>query len=82
MEFAGIFYQVATAVFGLKMSPDVFKNGFQNMNIDAYIRTMPEYYAAVNEKQKGAKFDFVAPIIILEGMKFYDDVLVKGIARQ
>ena len=82
MDFAGIFYQVATAVFGLKMTQEDFKNGFQNMNIDAYIRTMPEYYAAVEEKQKGSKFDFVAPIIILEGMKFYDDVLLKGIVRQ
>jgi hypothetical protein len=82
MEFAAIFYQVATAVFGLKMSPETFKNGFQTMNIDAYIKTMPEYYAAQDEKQKGAKFDFVAPIIILEGMKFYDDVLLKGISGQ
>ena len=81
MDFAGVFFQVATSLFGLKMTQKDFMNGFQGMNINSYIKTLPEYYAAVESKEKGEskQFDFVAPIIILEGMKFYDDYLLKGI---
>ena len=43
------------------------------MNISAYIVNTKEYRIAKTHKQ----FDFVAPVIILEGMKFYDDVLMK-----
>ncbi|MCA9750426.1 MAG: hypothetical protein KC414_15050, partial [Romboutsia sp.] len=83
MDFAAVFFQVASSLFGLKMTQQDFMNGFQGMNINSYVKTLPEYYAAVESKQKGEskKFDFVAPIIILEGMKFYDDYLLKGIAK-
>lgn len=84
MDFAYIFNQVASAVFGLKMSEQEFMNGFRNMNINSYIKTLPEYYAATESLRQSEtkQFDFVAPIIILEGMKFYDDYLMQGIQKQ
>lgn len=83
MQFAYIYNQVASSIFGLKMSQQDFMNGFQGMNINNYIKTLPEYYAAVESKKKSEtdRFDFVAPIIILEGMKFYDDYLLQGIQK-
>lgn len=78
-DFAYLFYQTATNLFGLKLSQNDFMEGFNNMNINNYIMNLPEYRKA-QEAQKAsgsAKFDFVAPIIILEGMKFYDDFLLK-----
>ena len=50
--------------------------GFQAMNgIGSYIKKLPEYRKALQEKAQHG-FGFVAPIIIIEGMKFYDEVLL------
>ena len=80
MEFASIYFQTATGMFGLDISQDSFMKGFNSMNINAYIKNLPEYRTAIENKKLG-KFDFVAPIIILEGMKFMEDVILKGIAK-
>lgn len=82
MDFADLFYKVASSMFGLKMSPGDFMAGFQDMNIENYIKGEPDFIEAQkrkNEEQK--KFDFVAPIIILEGMKFFEKHLLKGIQK-
>ena len=80
MDFADLFYKVATSMFGLEMSQQDFMNGFQSMNIESFVRNSPEYIEA--KKNAGeAEFDFVAPIIILEGMKFYEDILLKSLAN-
>lgn len=80
MDFADLFYKVSANLFGLKMKPQEFMMGFQNMNMNNYIQNLPEYRAAKQTaRQNSKKFDFVMPIIILEGMKFYDDYLLKGI---
>lgn len=83
MEFAGTFYQFTSTLFGLKMTQQEFMNGFNNMNINDFITNLPEYYAAKVNKSKNTKepFDFVAPIIILEGMKFYDKYLMPCLNR-
>lgn len=83
MEFAGTFYQFTSTLFGLKMTQQEFMNGFNNMNINDFITNLPEYYAAKVNKSKNTKepFDFVAPIIILEGMKFYDKYLMPCLSR-
>ena len=48
------------------------------MSISGYVQNMPEFRSAKREAQEGGKpFNFVAPIIILEGMKFYDNTLLK-----
>lgn len=81
MEFASIFFQMAKGTFGLKMTQQDFKDAFESMNINSYIKTLPEYRLAVENKAHSEKFDFVAPIIILEGMKFLEDNLLKGIQK-
>ena len=70
MDFADLFYKVSANLFGLKMKPQEFMTGFQNMNMNNYIQNLPEYRAAKQAvRQNSTKFDFVMPIIILEGMK-------------
>lgn len=72
-DFALIFSQAASHLFELKLSKDDFIQGFANMKISSYIMNLPEYRQAMSEQ----KFDFVAPIIIIEGMKFYKETLLE-----
>lgn len=74
-DFAFLFFQAASKLFGLKLTQQDFMEGFATMNIENYIQNLPEYRRAKEETREG-KFDFVAPIIIFEGMKFYDQVLM------
>ena len=80
MDFSSIFYQYAKNLYKLdaKLSQSDFINGFKNMDINSYIKSLPEYRKAIQRKgvDGSGKFDFVAPIIILEGMKFFDKVLL------
>ena len=73
------FYTFAKDNFNMTMPWQVIEGGLRNMNITAYIQNLPEYHKA---KQSKGGFDFVAPIIVLEGMKFYDEFLLKGINAQ
>lgn len=83
MEFADLFYKVSSSMFGLKMTPVEFMAGFQDMDMENYIKAIPEYLQAQRRKQnEQKKFDYVAPIIILEGMKFFERHLLKGIQKQ
>ncbi|UQD57227.1 hypothetical protein [Flavobacterium sp. K5-23] len=82
MDFADLFYKVSSSMFELKMSPLDFKAGFEDMNIENYIKGDPEYIEAQKNKNDQKKFDYVAPIIILEGMKFFEKHLLKGIQKQ
>ena len=73
-NFAGIFYKYVNGLFGKDMV-DLPKmmNGIMSMaNINTYIQNLPEMQKARRQN----KFDYVAPIIILEGMKFYDEFLM------
>ena len=74
MNFAQLYYKVATDLFDFKASKEDFMQGFQNMNISDYITLMPEFQEA-SKNEKG--FDFVAPIIVLEGMKFFEEIILK-----
>jgi hypothetical protein len=78
MQFASVYFQIATKYFGLKATQNDFLQGFQNMNIADYVMQMKE----VKEAKAAKKFDFVAPIIILEGMQFYEKVILKKIGGQ
>jgi hypothetical protein len=84
MEFADVYFKISTGMFGLPLTQQDFMQGFNNMNIGSYIKQLPEYKQAQESKQKGDSqvFDFVAPIIILEGMKFLEDVIYKKIANK
>ena len=50
------------------------------MNIVDYIKLTPEYRMGKKNLQDGKTFGFVSPIIILEGMKFLEHVLLKKIS--
>lgn len=78
MDFTNVFFTYAKNLYNLdrKMNQGDFINGFKNMDINGYIQALPEYRKAVQDKGPDNKFDFVAPIIILEGMKFYDEILL------
>lgn len=79
-EFLNIFDGATQQMFKLDVPTDIFEKGTRNMNITQYVQTTPEFIRAKREKsQNNDKFDFVAPIIILEGMKFYDDYLLKAL---
>ena len=77
MDFAGIYYNVAAKLFNLPLTQQDFMDGFKNMNMDSYIKQMPEYKQAQEAKKSDKPFDFSAPIIILEGMRFLEEVLLK-----
>ena len=78
MDFTNVFFTYAKNLYKLDryINREDFINGFKNMNINGYIQALPEYRKAVQDKGPNNKFDFVAPIIILEGMKFYDEILL------
>ena len=80
--FINIYGGVVLDKLKFRMTPEEFKNYCQNISITSYIKNTPEYQKALMELQKNKKFDYVAPIIILEGMKFYDDCLIKTIQNK
>ncbi len=83
MDFASLFYTVASNMFGLKMNHSDFMSGFQDMNIENYIKGEQGFIRAQKRKQEDHKeFDYIAPIIILEGMKFFEKHLLKGIQKK
>jgi hypothetical protein len=76
-EFCGFFYSAASRLFNWKTNPHILEQACRNMGITGYVQNMPEYRSAATQaKQNGEPFNFVAPIIILEGMKFYDETLL------
>jgi hypothetical protein len=81
--FADIYYTAATELFGLRLTRQDFLNGFMNLNIEAYIQAQPEFQQAMKAKREGLteQFDYVAPIIILEGMKFLEDMILPKLAN-
>lgn len=65
-------------LFNWQVNPKELESACRNMNITGYIQNMPEFRSASREAHEGGQpFSFVAPIIILEGMKFYDNTLLK-----
>jgi len=75
VEFAGVFMKAAKGYFGQDFDVEVFKKGFIDMDMNSYISNLPDFRSA--RANNRGKFDFVAPIIILEGMKFYDEYLMR-----
>jgi hypothetical protein len=79
MDFADLFYRVSSSMFGFKMSQDEFRAGFNSMNIESFIKADPDYIEAQKRKKDKMPFDFVAPIFIMEGMKFYEERILKSL---
>lgn len=77
-EFCSFFYGAAQQLFRWHTNPAELEAACRDMNITSYVQSRPEFRAAETEaKQSGKPFSFVAPIIILEGMKFYEETLLK-----
>lgn len=77
MDFADLFYKVSSSIFGFHMKPDEFLAGFNNMNIEAFIKQDPDYIEAQKRKSEKLKFDYVAPVFIMEGIKFFEERIIK-----
>lgn len=76
-DFCGFFYSAAHQLFNWSVNPHELEKACRNLSITAYIQNMPEFRAASREaKESGKPFSFVAPIIIIEGMKFYENTLL------
>lgn len=77
--FIATFIQAAKGYFGQDFDIEIINQGFRDMDMNSYISNLPDFRNASSTltKDKNGKFDFVAPIIILEGMKFYDQYLMK-----
>ncbi|MCM1297896.1 MAG: hypothetical protein NC311_20360, partial [Muribaculaceae bacterium] len=80
-SFCFEFYKVASQLFNLRITQDQFIDSFQNMNIVSYTRNLPEYRLAKTRmaENKTTTFDFIAPIIILEGTKFLKERLLESL---
>ena len=78
MDFADLFYKVSSQMFGFNMKQDDFAAGFNSMNIEAYIKQDSDYIQAQKRRVDKQKFDYVMPIFIMEGMKFYEERILKA----
>lgn len=76
-EFCGLFYMAARQLFNWQVNPRELEDGCRAKGLSGYVQSIPEYRAAQTEAKGGRPFGFVAPIIILEGMKFYDETLLR-----
>ncbi|MBN8547408.1 MAG: hypothetical protein J0L60_14840 [Ignavibacteria bacterium] len=81
MDFAYLFNKVSHSLFGLDVKENQFLEAFANMNIESYIKQDPDYIEAKKNRANEKKFDYVAPIIILEGMKFYEKYLLEWMKK-
>ena len=72
----GIFYQLVNNSF-VKLDMERFARAIDEMKVEDYIVRTKEYIDAENaSKGDPEKFHFVAPLIIMEGMNFYDTYLM------
>ena len=79
-DFFNMFFDTARQLFDINISHETLVEGLRDMNIAQYVQNLPEFLEAQRDKNKNnGNFDFVAPIIILEGMKFYDDYLLNSL---
>ncbi len=77
-DFCDIFQRAARVNFGFDMSNDEYIDGFNNMNIAAFIKAQPDYIEAC----KNEEFDYVAPIFIMEGIKFFETKILRHISKR
>ena len=79
LQFMGLFYRHANALFRWKVNVESLKNGCSSLTPTTYTRNMEEYTTAMKEATPAMPFSFVAPIIIVEGMQFYEQTLLKNL---
>lgn len=79
MDFADLFYKVSSSTFGFNMKQEEFITGFNNMNIEAAIKQDPDYIEAQKKRKESKEFGYVAPIFVMEGIKFFEERILKAI---
>jgi hypothetical protein len=79
MDFADLFYKVSSSTFGFNMKQEEFITGFNNMNIEAAIKQDPDYIEAQKKRRESKEFGYVAPIFVMEGIKFFEERILKAI---
>lgn len=79
MDFADLFYKVSSSTFGFNMKQEEFIAGFNNMNIEAAIKQDPDYIEAQKKRKESKQFGYVAPIFVMEGIKFFEERILKAI---
>ena len=75
-DFAGTVYNAGAKIVGINDTMIAISDGSKRINIVQYAQNQPECREAKQAAEaNNAKFDYVVPVIILEGMKFYDTLL-------
>lgn len=74
------FNQSAKNYFGVSLGGENYQNGIKEMNIEGFIKGLPEYRKA--KDSNGENFDFVAPIFIMEGIQFYENTIMNYLKNQ
>ena len=81
--FAEYYFGVAVKYFDLDITVDEFKKGLFSMNIVDYIRQLPDFKRAVVDKRENKNnedgFNFVSPILILEGINFFENIILENL---
>jgi hypothetical protein len=77
-QFMNIFGYCALNYLQFKMTPEELQKQCEQISITSFIKDLQQY----KDAQKNREFDYVAPIFILEGMKFYEDALIKIIQQR
>lgn len=73
-DFLSLFYQVVQQYFGYDKRPEDIMQALDGMQVLRFIKNTPDYVQAASSD---GKFDYVAPVLILEGLEFYEDFLLK-----
>ncbi|MDE6078891.1 MAG: hypothetical protein K2G35_02375 [Duncaniella sp.] len=76
--FCEFFYSAAHHLCGWNVNPKLLENACREINITGFTQNTQEFREARREAhQSGQPFNFAAPIIILEGMAFFEKTLLK-----
>lgn len=78
-QFLSIYGGAVQKILGINMDVNEMKQGLEHMDIEQYItQEVPRFKEAMaRARDNNQPFDYVAPIIIIEGLKFYDKHLLK-----
>ena len=77
-QFLSIYGGAVQQILGIVMDVNEMRQGLDHMEIEQYItQEVPRFKEAMARSRNNQKFDYVAPIIIIEGLKFYDKHLLK-----
>ena len=77
-QFLSIYGGAVQQILGIVMDVNEMRQGLEHMEIEQYItQEVPRFKEAMVRARSNQPFDYVAPIIIIEGLKFYDKHLLK-----